>query len=440
MINQLHQNDLKQIATQLDLPVERFAYLLQSANHAHEFIKKMGPFYGREDVNEPTFRITAEPVRLPLGSKKLLDILGNDLLHLGKALPKLPIHYLSMIGEGLDLRVPITWRIDSIINTENELKVNEIEGIDSVSALMMIEQLAYGLQPLKETTMMRLIESLKKIYLVTDSRPPLRLAIIRNDLVNNPFTPNARRFIELIKELSKGQIECDLFDIDQLRNKQVLPEWDIYSAVLNEAYCSPTELNNLGISMSQILTSGNYNALVNKGVFALLFEYSLQDFWKNEIGEERYIRLKNLLIPTRFITTIDELNKARSDGKVVKVTWADGNMIIVNRAKGVAIPTGDIDMSSDERWNLLRDYMEQGYTLIAQDYVEPTLIPAYLRKKGTNLEPVAWYNRVCVKYVVDGMRDGDVIPIVYVTAAEVTLGPEVVPAGRKCTFTAGELV
>ena len=42
MINQLHQNDLKQIATQLDLPVERFAYLLQSANHAYEFIKKMG--------------------------------------------------------------------------------------------------------------------------------------------------------------------------------------------------------------------------------------------------------------------------------------------------------------------------------------------------------------------------------------------------------------
>lgn len=440
MINQLHLNDLKQIATQLELPVERFSYLLKSANHAYEFIRKMGPFYGREEINEPTFRITAEPVRLPVGSRKLLTVLGDDLLYLGRALPSLPFAYQKMIGEGLDLRVPLTWRIDSIINTKNEIKVNEIEGIDSVSALMMIEQLAYGLQSLEETTMVRLIEALKKIYLVSEDRPPLKLAIIRNDLVNNPFTPNARRFMELVHELSKGQIKCDLFDIDELREKVVAPEWDIYSAVLNEAYCSPLELKNLGISMNQILTSGNYNALVNKGVFALLFEPALIDFWKKEIGDVRYCRLKDVLIPTKFITTFDELDIARKEGKVVKVTWADGNMIIVNRAKGVAIPTGDIDMSSDERWDLLRSYMEQGYTLIAQDYVEPALLPAYLRKKYTNLEPVAWYNRVCVKFVVDGNPDSDIAPSVNVTATEVTLGPEVVPAGRKCAFTAGELV
>lgn len=440
MINQPHINDLKQIAIQLDLPVERFAFLLQSANHAHEFIKKMGPFYGREEINEPTFRITAEPVRLPLGSKKLLSTLGDDLLHLGRALPKLPFVYQKMIGVGLDLRVPLTWRIDSIINTKNEIKVNEIEGIDSVSALMMIEQLAYGLQSLEETTIARIIEALKKIYLVTENRPPLKLAIVRNDLENNPFTPNARRFIEFIKDLSDGMIECDLFDIEKLRNNENVPEWVNYSAVLNEAYCSPTELKKLGILKNQILTSGNYNALVNKGVFALVFEPALNDFWITEIGAERHERLKNVLIPTRFITTIDELYAARADGKVVKVTWADGNMIIVNRAKGVAIPTGDIDMSSDERWDLLKDYMEQGYTLISQDYVEPALLPAYLRKKATNLEPIAWYNRVCVKYVVDGNPDSKEVPSVNVTATEVTLGPEVVPAGRKCAFTAGELV
>ena len=52
---------------------------------------------------------------------------------------------------------------------------------------------------------------------------------------------------------------------------------------------------------------------------------------------------------------------------------------------------------------------------------------------------MSWYNRLCVKYVVDGNPNAEVAPEVYPTAAEVTLGPEVVPAGRKCAFTAGIL-
>lgn len=440
MLQQLHLNDRKAIASQLNISLEHFDMLIQSANRAHEFIKIMGPFYGREDINEPTFRVTAEPVRLPIDAKKVLTFLGEDLLHLGRALPKLPHVYKHLLGEGIDYRVPITWRIDSILDDKGELHVNEVEGIDSVSALMMIEQLAYGLQPIAETTIARFLEALRKIYLISETRPPLQLAIIRNDLATNPFTPNARRFGEILKELSQGKVITSLFDLEELRTKQVTPDWTEYSAVLNEAYCSPKDLSDFGVNKNQIVTAGNYSAIVNKGVLALVHEPALKEFWLNEIGKERLERLQKILIPSRFVTTPEELDAARKNGKVVKVTWAEGNMIIVNRAKGVAIPVGEIDENSEERWTFLHEALKKGYTLIEQDYVEPGKISAYLRKRGTSLEPIFWHNRLCVKYVVDGNPNADVAPAVSLTAAEITLGPDVVPAGRKCAFTAATFI
>ena len=71
------------------------------------------------------------------------------------------------------------------------------------------------------------------------------------------------------------------------------------------------------------------------------------------------------------------------------------------------------------------------------DFVKPAQIHAFLRKKGTTLEEVNWYNRVCVKYVVEGDPEDDIMPNVAMTAVEVTLGPDIVPAGRECAFTAG---
>ncbi|MDP3941571.1 MAG: hypothetical protein Q8Q49_04665 [bacterium] len=437
-MNQLHINDRRQLANLLSLPLEQFDTLLQSANHAHSFIKAMGPFYGPENVNEPTFRITAEPVRLPLGSKKILTDFGNDLLHLGRALRTLPKSYQNLLGDGMDIRVPLTWRIDSIIDAKGALKVNEIEGIDSVSALMMIEQLAYHLQLMEETTIARIIAALEKMFLVSPYKSALRLAIIRN-LYNNPFTPNAKRFIEIVHELSKGAIQCELFDIEELKNKVVIPDWESYAVVLNESYSSPAELGEIGITRQQLLASGNYNAMVNKGLFALFYDPELRTFWNEKLGEERNERLRQLMIPSYFVASHDALDKARADGKVVKVTWAKGNMIVANRAKGVAVPLGDIMESQDERWNLLHEFIDRGYRMIAQDFVEPKQISAYLRKKGTSLELVEWYNRVCVKYVVNGNPNVETFQNVFPTAVEVTLGPEVIPAGRKCAFTAGML-
>lgn len=440
MLQQLHLNDRKAIASQLDMPVEQFDALVQSANHAYDFLRIMGPFYGTETVSEPTFRTTAEPVRLPIGAKTLLRQLGDDLLHMGRALPRLPHMYQKMIGKGLDYRVPLTFRIDCIIDANGTIKVNEIEGKDGASALMMAEQLAYGLQSFSATTIGRLIKALKKIYLVDENKPPLQVAFIRADTATDPYVLNTRRYIEMLHELSKGAIKGEIFDIADLQNKIIIPDWTTYAGVFNETNLSPKEMEDVGIPLQNILADGNYDALVNKGVFALIHEPALREFWKKEIGKDRLERLLLLLIPSRFITTSEELENARVEGKVVKVTWAEGNMMVANRSIGVAMPVGEIKQSTDERWAFLEECRKNGYTLIAQDYVEPGKISAYLRKRGTSLEPVSWYNRLCVKYVSNGNPNSDVAPAVSLTAAEVTLGPDVVPAGRKCAFTAATFI
>jgi len=112
-------------------------------------------------------------------------------------------------------------------------------------------------------------------------------------------------------------------------------------------------------------------------------------------------------------------------------------MVLLNRSKGVAIPEGDLEQSSDERWEQLGDLLKEGVRLISQEYVKPSRIKAFLRKRGTTLEPVEWYNRVCVKYVVNGDANDEKTMSVTPTAIEVTLGPDVIPAGRQCAFTAG---
>src|SRR3990167_9717397 len=137
----MHENDRKRLADQLGLSLSTFYALVQSANHAYEIIKKLGPFYGKEDITEPTFRITAEPVLLPKKEEQLLTQLGNDLFLLGKAASRLPSHYKERLGEFVDFRLPPTWRIDAILDESKHLRVNEVEGVDGASGLMIVEQL-----------------------------------------------------------------------------------------------------------------------------------------------------------------------------------------------------------------------------------------------------------------------------------------------------------
>ena len=431
--NPVHQNDREVFARQLFLSLSEFDRLVNSANHAYEIIKELGPFYGREDIKEPTFRITAEPVVLPSGSKELLEQFGNDLLYVARALSKLPQNCKNLLGENLDFIAPLTWRIDVIINEKGKLQVNEIEGRDGASSLMMAEQFAYGLQPVAQSTAAKLITTIKMMCKATKS--PLHLAYLR---VDNPHKTNGYRFNEFIEELSGKTIRVEhMFDTD-IKEGTLKPDWSKYDVVLNESGLSTQDLLSLGLTKEQILPGGVYCALINKGLFALVFEKELEEFWIKELGEERFKRLLRILIPTKFIRTKEELQKARAEGKVIKISWAGANTTLTNRSQGVAIPEGSGEHASEERWTLLEDALDQGAVIIAQDYVRPQQINAFLRKKGINLEPVSWYNRVCVKYVVEGNPNAEDIPSVALTATEVTLGPDVIPAGRKSAFTAGK--
>jgi hypothetical protein len=420
------------------LTLKTFDRLVESANDAYEILKELGPFNGREHMKDPTFRTTAEPVILPSGSKQLLETLGNDLLAFGRALKLLSPEHQETLGLGLDFQVPPTWRIDAIVTTEGDIRINEIEGVDGANALMMAEQFAYHLQPLEESTAAKLIPALKAMCR-TPQDGVYKIALIKVNVAGDALIPNAKRFINFLQTLSRGTVQVDLLDGQEVLDGTAKPDWALYHGVMNESFVSPDQLHHLGVQKRQLIASGNYNALGNKGAFALLFDPELERFWEEKLGNERFIRLKKRLIPSVFIYTESDIYDAQKEEKVVKVSWAGTNTTLINRSRGVAIPKEGLEQGSNERWETLRDFFRQGLRVIAQDYIEPAKIKAFLRKKGTTLEAVEWYNRVCVKYVALGDPNATEMPDVALTAIEVTLGPDIIPAGRACSFTAGVL-
>ena len=434
-IQNLHENDRLDHAKRLGLSLEEFDRLVASANHAYEIIKDLGPFYGSEENKEPTFRITAEPVTLPKGSQETLTQLGNDIVHLAKALQSLPDKNKKELGDELEYAISPTWRVDIILDEKGQMKLNEIEGQDGANALMIAEQLAYGLQTIEKSTAAKLILTLIAMC-EPQENGKYTIAHIR---IDNPHNTNADRFIDFIDKLSKGTLKIVHINENHLISGEVKLDWHKYAGIILEPSFAPKEFYTMGLPKHKIISNGIYNAMVNKGVFALLFDKELEGYWKKSLGEERFERLKNIFIPTTFIKTVDDLKKARQEGKVVKVSWAGEKAYLVNRSKGVAMPIADLEHGSEERWNMLEELLQQGIRMVAQDLVIPARIPAFLRRKGITLEPVEWYNRVCVKYVADGSTRNDTLPNISLAATEVTLGPDVIPAGRKCAFTAGKL-
>ncbi len=430
---EVHDHDRKVMARSLNLSLEKFDGLVSSANYAYEVIKDLGPFYGKEENKEPTFRIPAEPVLMPRNSEKKLTLLGNDLLHLAKALQKLPTNVKKKLADDLDFRIPPTWRIDVIIDSRGRSKVNEIEGQDGASALMIAEQVAYGIQNLNDSTAAKIATTLIKM---SDSNKvdPYKIAHIR---VDNQHNTNANRFINFIEKVSNSKLKIDHINENHIVEGSVKPKWEEYAGVIVETSYPPQKFYDMGLKREQVISAGVNNAFVNKGVFALFFDDELEKFWEEQLGKARNRRLRNILIPSYFINSVEELRQARKKGKVVKVSWAGEKAYLINRSKGVAIPDPSVEQGSDERWNELEKLLQQGIRIIAQDFVVPGKFASYLRKKAISLEYVDWYNRVCVKYVAEGNPNADKLPSVALTATEVTLGPEVVPAGRKCAFTAG---
>jgi hypothetical protein len=432
---QIHENDRAAQARSLGLTLPEFDRLVSESNNVYNTLFEMGPFYGKEEVKEPTFRITAEPVVLPKGSRKILEDLGNDLVALGRSLKNLSSEYKEMIGSDLDFNLPPTWRIDIILDKKGKLRVNEIEGRDGASALMIAEQIAYNLVPFNESTAAKMVPAIKALV---GKETGIKLALIRLDIANDAYTVNADRFIKYINFLSSGDITIDHLNETEIRAGNLKPDWSSYDGVLNEGAFSPSEIFGLGVKREQLLSAGNFNAMVNKGTIALLFDEKLESFWNENLGKECFKRLKKLLITSRFINSEEELDFARKQGKVVKASWAGNDISLINRSKGVALPVGGtLTQGSEERWDLLKDLIKNGVKMVWQDYVEPAKIPAFLRKRGTSLEKVEWHNRICVKYVVNGDPNAQDAPKVSLTATEVTLGPNIVPAGRACAYTAG---
>lgn len=434
-LSTIHPNDRKALADNLELSLNEFERLVNSSNYAYNLIKQMGPFYGKEEFKEPTFRITAEPVKLPKGTEKTFIQLGQDLWFLAKSLQKLPVRLKSRLGDNLHYKVPISWRIDAIINKKNEVKVNEIEGKDGASALMSAEQLAYNLQTVNESTAAHFVKTLKSIF----PKPPvIKIGLILTDIPNYPYTPNTRRFVSYIEQLSANTIFIDMINEDDLKLNNLKPDWKVYTAVMNEASFLPKQLLDMGINEEQLISAGNHSAFVNKGVFALVFDESLNLFWEQNLGLNRLKRLRKVLIPTHFIKTVKQLRDSKKNGKVAKISWAGTNTALINRSRGVALPIGDLEQSSEERWSLLKSFIKPGYKIISQDFVEPRKLSAYLRKKGVTLERVDWYNRVCIKFVCTSAPNSELTPDVKLVATEVTLGPNIIPSGRECAFTAGK--
>lgn len=432
-VSQLHENDRKAHAQRLGLSLSNFDRLVASANHVYEVIKDLGPFY--RESKEPTFRISAEPISLPKGSQQKLEQLGNDIIFLAKALKTLPDEYKKLLGDGLNYAVPPTWRVDIILDEKNDMFVNEIEGQDGASALYMATEFAYGLQTLQESTAAKLIPTLKAMCQAKNKK----VYTIAHVRVDNPHNVNADKFIEFVDTLSKGTLKMHHLNEHDIMSGRISVDWDRYDGVILEPTFAPEAFFKLGLPKEKLLSNGVYNALVNKGVFALLFEKELSKFWTESLSADRFDRLKKLFIPTSFIRTFDELKAARAVGKVVKVSWAGEKAHLINRSQGVAMPKGDTAHGGEERWKMLEELLTEGLTIIAQDFVMPKRIVTYLRKKSITLEQVEWYNRVCVKYVADDNPNNEVLPTVSLTAACATLGPNIIPAGRECTFVAAKL-
>ena len=434
----MNKKEKKQLADNLGLPLSEFNRLLASANHAHKIISELGPFYGNGISKEPTFRIAAQPIPLPKNAKKILTQLGEDLLSLGRSLPDLDDKYKNMLGENLDFRIPPCWRIDVILDTEGNLRVNEIEGVDGASALMIAEQLAYDLKDLKHSTASTLVKTLGIMASKQDTT--LKIAYIWPNTHVDPYILNIKRFIKFLETISKGKIVGELFDQDELKQGLIKIDWETFGGVINESSLNQEELEFLGVTNSQIISSGFYNALVNKGLFGLVYEAELKKFWEEKLGEQRFERLKKILINTKFITTLKQLEQAKKQKRVVKVSWAGSKISVMDRSNGVAMPYSQTKHNTEERWVALKQLLKEGLKMISQEYVEPAKIHSFLRKKATNLEAVDWYNRICVKYVCLGNPNSEKMPEVVLTATEVTLGPNIVPAGRECAFTAGEFI
>lgn len=392
--------------------------LAKKATNAYKLFNEMGPFYGT--VPEPTFRISAEPVSLPENMLSEYTQIGKAIHTLSEAIKDLPPEIQQQYFKGrVFAPTPFTWRLDTIISG-NEIFINEIETLDGADALMVAEQITYGLQTLDATTVKYYIEYFDQLFGQPQEGETRKLLFIR-DLHDVPqYVANTERMIEYIEKLSGGKYNVILIDNSEIERIN----FDDYIGVWNlSVKITPDNLEDAGMKKPQLIQDGISSSLSNKAIFACIFDEDLESFWIENIGINNLNTLKKHLIPSSIIKTKPQLKNAVDDPKlVVKAYRAQDKQIL---GQGSSVFGNDLGKNAFKE--ALRLF-QQGVKFISQEYIVPDKLNAWL-KKGRTVEPVNWYNRICVKYVIDGTT-----PII--TAAEATLGPNPKPMGRKCCFTA----
>lgn len=418
----IQEKHISQKAAALGLLPEVFTTQLVQANAAYDAIVSVGPFYGKDVKGQnPSFRVSSEPLLLPQRFKEELEQLGQDIYLLGNTLLLLPDGYRNVLGKDWTSHVPFSWRLDAIIDDQDMLYINEVQISDGGDARMIGLQLAYGLTTLESSTAGFMSAYIRDLY--PDKKHP-HVVVIRQNLADSPFATNAKRMQEFLVQASAGQVDFSLIDRDELE----MIDWDSVDAVINYAYIREADLLSKGISRNKVVCAGDASYIGSKALFALIHHSQLRDFWLHNLGEDAFQRLRNYFIYTEFIENKEQIMEARSRGSVVKV-YNSERLSILGAARGVFGPW-NLD---DEQWERAEMLFEDGCGLIEQSFIEPKKFPLLLRARaGKDLEQVEWYGRLCVKYVAPTTGRQEVA----LTGLEATLGRSKKPAGVGCCITA----
>lgn len=402
-------------ANALGIRESEYYRLIEQGQRAKEIFTMWGPFYG--DSKEPTFRVSAEPLLLGHEYEEQLEVIGESIRALQQALPSVPEEVRKKLGIVTSLTPTPTWRIDAIIDITGKLLLNEIQVADGASALMVAEQLAYGLQEPSASTAAQFANTMKETW--SSSGKPVKIAWYYPD---DLYLANARSFTKMVNVFSSGQV---IMNIISDRNEQ--PNLVGYDFVINETLKDvSSELSKSSIAPNQCYGS-EQSFLGNKALYALLLDTTWENFWIKNMGTDNFYTLREVLPATTIVGTRKELQKAISENKVIKACGTTNNLALLGSGKGVF---GPWDYT---KYQSAVDLFNQGELLIVQEFIEPAQLPILLLKGKQNLEKVNWYNRICATYVTNPWQDESDVKL---TAVEATLGENVVPAKRGCTFTA----
>lgn len=388
--------------------------LLTQANRAYDRVVALGPFYGKDIKDQnPSFRMAAEPVRLPF--RREYGQLGNDIAKLGETIPSLPKDSLDVLGKDWTKLMPFLWRIDSIVAEDGRMFVNEVQISDGCDGRMTGLQKAYGLGEPKDTTPGAIVD-----YVTHQYGGVPNIAFIRHDIINPPYVSNNRRMQEYLQEVGKDRANFTMADKTELATT----DWTQFDGVINYAFVRVQDLVNGGIKENQIICPGDTSYLGSKGLFALLHDSSLAPFWQERLGDA-FGRLKNHFIKSELVKSSSDITNARDSGAVVKVFNTD-RLSRLGAARGVFGPW-------DDSWDEAYSHLDQGSGLIAQEFVRPKKLPMLVRASGgRSLRAEELYNKVAVKYVSNGDR-------MVLTGVECTLGEREKPAGKGCVIVPATL-